>query len=167
MATDYTAADVASCVVRAAIEDGHPVSNLQLQKILYFIQSEHLSSSGECLFDDEFEAWQYGPVIPSVYWSYSIFGGSPIMRAQEYSEVNILTGYKKPIVSVGGWAKNLIESITRKWDKVPAWSLVSRTHRRGGAWDRVYNRDGIAGSGKRDVIPKNLIKEDVMEDAVM
>jgi uncharacterized phage-associated protein len=45
--------------------DQHPISNLQLQKILYYIQKTFLEN-GMVAFDDEIEAWKFGPVVPAV-----------------------------------------------------------------------------------------------------
>ena len=54
---------LAQYILYTCIEQGEPISNLQLQKILYFIQGEYLSKIGKPLFEADFEAWQYGPVI--------------------------------------------------------------------------------------------------------
>ena len=65
----YKAIDVAKYIVNKCIDDGYPISNLQLQKILYFIQRYYLQKDDQ-LFDDDFEAWQFGPVIPAVYYKF-------------------------------------------------------------------------------------------------
>ena len=59
----YSATDVARYMVNLCIEEKSPVSNLQVQKILYFCQQEYYVKTGTPLFDDDFQAWQYGPVI--------------------------------------------------------------------------------------------------------
>ena len=50
------------------------MTNMKLQKMLYYQQGFHLAYFGTPLFDDDFEAWMYGPVIPSVYEKYKNFG---------------------------------------------------------------------------------------------
>jgi uncharacterized phage-associated protein len=40
---------------------------MKLQKLLYYQQGFHLAYFGSPLFDEEIEAWMYGPVVPAVY----------------------------------------------------------------------------------------------------
>ena len=73
------AVDLARYIVGKYAEEGRPVTNLHLQKMLFFAQASYCrASKGDLLFDDEFEAWPYGPVIPSVYDEYSVCGARPI-----------------------------------------------------------------------------------------
>ena len=51
---------------------------MKLQKVLYFLQAQYLVSYNKKLFDDEIEAWGFGPVVPSVYHEYKIFGSASI-----------------------------------------------------------------------------------------
>lgn len=52
------------------------ISNLKLQKVLYFLQAEFLVSTGSPLFSDKIIAWDFGPVVEDVYQEYKIFGGA-------------------------------------------------------------------------------------------
>lgn len=55
------------------------VSNLKLQKLLYYCQASSIQLNNELLFvDAEFEAWQYGPVVPEIYKEYNTYGNKPI-----------------------------------------------------------------------------------------
>ncbi len=158
----FCAADVAACIVNLAISNDNPVSNLQLQKILYFAQRDYIRKhDNDILFTDPFEAWQYGPVVPSVYRTYSIFGGSPIFKAAEYRDFNIFIGKREPIQNIDGDELASISETYRKWGSLPAWRLVESAHKPGGAWDRVYNRDGKSGSGYKDVISVDAIRNDL------
>lgn len=57
----------------------HPITNISLQKAMYFLNAQYLVSTGNPLIDDEkFEKWTYGPVIHSVYSEYSVNGSAPI-----------------------------------------------------------------------------------------
>ena len=55
-----------------------PISNLKLQKILYFVQAEFLVAMNKACFPDDIEAWTHGPVVPAVYFNYMIFGSTNI-----------------------------------------------------------------------------------------
>lgn len=65
-----TALEVAKYIVKSI-----PVDNLKLQKLLYYSQAVHVVLYGrEPLFTDDIEAWDYGPVVPSVYHEYKQHG---------------------------------------------------------------------------------------------
>jgi len=65
-----TAMEVADYIIRK-----FPVDNLTLQKLLYYSQATHLvMRDRKPLFDDEIEAWDIGPVVPSVYNKYKHHG---------------------------------------------------------------------------------------------
>ncbi|MGZ5135866.1 MAG: Panacea domain-containing protein, partial [Flavitalea sp.] len=54
-------------ILRTDSEKGDIISNLKLQKLLYYMQGYHLAFFGDKLFEDNLEAWTYGPVVPDVY----------------------------------------------------------------------------------------------------
>lgn len=154
MARQYRAADVAACIIEIAMSEGKPVSNLQLQKLLFFCQCDYLGKYGYPLFVDEIVAWQYGPVVKEVYRTYSYRGASPIRRAVR----SITMGLRTPFEELASDAFRVVGNMTTKWlDKDP-WELVRRSHRPGGAWDLVYNRGGEEGSGYDDVIGLDLMR---------
>ena len=62
-----TASDIAGYIVRSFQASGDPVSNLKLQKLLYYVQGWHLAATGTPLFPERIEAWQHGPVVRDIY----------------------------------------------------------------------------------------------------
>ena len=54
------------------------ITNLKLNKLVYYSYVESLRKLGRPLFDDAIEAWQYGPVEPAVYQAFSSYGRNPI-----------------------------------------------------------------------------------------
>lgn len=75
--------DVARYVVYYYNYNGWAISNLKLQKILYFLQADFLVNEGEPCFDEEIEAWDYGPVVPEIYHAYKFYGGNSIPCYEE------------------------------------------------------------------------------------
>lgn len=73
-----TADKVADYFIRDAHESGQFISNLQLQKLVYYAQAWHLAIYDEPLFDEPIEAWVHGPVIPSLYHKFKDFQWNPI-----------------------------------------------------------------------------------------
>lgn len=74
----YSALTVAEYVIKYSSEHNLEISNLRLQKLLYFLQADFLISKAEPCFRETIEAWDFGPVVPVVYHRYKIFGGSNI-----------------------------------------------------------------------------------------
>lgn len=134
----YSATEIAKYVVNKCTDDKHPISNLHLQKILYYIQKEYLRS-GDIAFGEDIEAWRFGPAVPIVYYE---FAGSGAMLIIAKYDVNLNFDDKKRI-----------DKIIEEKRLLNPWDLVSDCHRDGGAWSSVYKE----GSGDRHVIPVELI----------
>lgn len=134
----YSALEIAKYIISKCTQERYPISNLHLQKILYYIQKEFLEN-GSIAFEDEIEAWQFGPVVPRVYYQYCGFGALPI-RMQYVT--NICSSYQK-----------IINSIVEKKRRLNSWDMVNDTHCLGKAWNETYQY----GLGNHQVISKELI----------
>lgn len=124
--TRHSAMEIAKYTVSRRYRSGDPISNLQLQKILYFLQFIYASDNGALLFADQFEAWPYGPVIRDVYIEFSDCGGFPIKRGFDIEIEESL----RPFLDAG------IDTLAGK----SPWELVSISHAEGSPWDLVYNK---------------------------
>ena len=65
--------DLARYIVHKCVDDGYPVTNLQLQKILYLLEAGGYSRTGA-----RFETWAFGPCVPEIYYNYAYYGAMPI-----------------------------------------------------------------------------------------
>lgn len=65
-----SAIDLARYVIWYACSKRQYITNLKLQKLLYYLQGEYLQKNNRLLFSDDIQAWPYGPVVPSVYFEY-------------------------------------------------------------------------------------------------
>lgn len=110
--------------------DKFEITNLKLNKLVYYSQVESLRKYNRPLFDDIIEAWQYGPVEPVVYHAFSSYGRNRISKS---SDLAILDGI----------SKKLIDSVMNKLGMLTAFDLVTLSHKPDGAWASVYspNRD--------------------------
>lgn len=138
----YDAIYLAKYIVSKCTEDARPISNLQLQKILYHVQKDFLKR-GTLAFSDDIQAWKFGPVIPNVYYRFCGFGSMPIIAS--YDDVKIECEDKIHIDEIVS-SKRILDP----------WDLVEETHKPGGAWDETYNN----GGGNHQVIPIELIKKE-------
>lgn len=135
------ALDVAKYIISKCNQEQEPVSNLQLQKILYIIQKTFLQI-GSSAFEDDFEAWQIGPVIREVYNQYCGFGASKIRLS--YPDVHVSDKFRE-----------MADFIITSKRRLEPWQLFEEVQEADGAWDAVY----CDGSGNHFVILKELIKE--------
>lgn len=64
-------------IVYAGMHD-HQITNLKLQKMLYYVQGYFSAKFGKDLFEEDLVNWAYGPVVPAVYYEYCSYGASAI-----------------------------------------------------------------------------------------
>lgn len=103
------------------------LTNMKINKLLYFAQGHYLREYGEPLFDDGIEAWDHGPVIPAVYSAYKGYGDQPIK------------GYDASMVlDMKPDAEEVLFGVARKYGKYTASALRNMTHVIGSPWDQVY-----------------------------
>jgi uncharacterized phage-associated protein len=64
----YDVFDIANYFLLKAKVDGQELlSNLKVQKLVYYAQGLHLVVFNKPLFNDAIQAWRYGPVVPRLY----------------------------------------------------------------------------------------------------
>lgn len=124
----YTALEIAKYVINKCIDWNKPISNLQLQKLLYYIQGEYINkTNGKFLFNDKIIAWAYGPSIPDVYYKYNNYASSDINMYQEpiYLSKDIC---------------DIIDHVIKEKSRLSAWSLVESTHLEN-PWINTYEKN--------------------------
>lgn len=112
---------------RICERSGWSVSNLELQKLLYIAHMFYLGHHEEPLIRGHFEAWNYGPVQPTLYHRAKIFGSSPVD--------NIF--HSAGALEDGKEAKMLDEAVDQLSGS-PTGRLVAITHWEKGAWAKHY-----------------------------
>lgn len=139
---------VAEYIVNFCNDNHFPISNLKLQKVLYFLWIDYYTETKQRLFNDPFKAWAYGPVVISVYNRYSAYGSLPIRPVFPNSA----------FFGNSQFEKDLVDRIIKEYFKQPASFLVNKSHRPNGAWDCIYNKT-LHGKEGRSEIPFDLIIE--------
>jgi uncharacterized phage-associated protein len=76
--SETSAQRLAEFIIFSACKRGIFITNLKLQKLLYYSQAWRLAIIGEPLFDERIEAWVHGPVVPPVFGTFKHFRASPI-----------------------------------------------------------------------------------------
>lgn len=112
----YSALDVAKYVINYEHSQGREVSNLRLQKLLYFVQAKVLvASNGNPCFSEDMEAWDFGPVVPEVYFKYKIFGCLDLINREK-------------IPFIDHQSEIMIQGMLEYCGNFPTYQLVEITH---------------------------------------
>jgi uncharacterized phage-associated protein len=110
-------------------EEEGALSNLKLQKLLYYAQGHHLARFGAPLFADEIQAWAHGPVVPAVYRQYKDHGSNAIPFTEDFDFFQVDTE-----------TTDLLASVWETFGSKSAWKLREMTHSEA-PWTSSY-RDG-------------------------
>jgi uncharacterized phage-associated protein len=138
-----TCFDIAEYFIWLANETGCFISNLKLQKLVYYAQAWHLAIRDEPLFQEDFQAWIHGPVIPDLYHRYKQFGWRPIDE-----EVN-------PSLPENVFA--FLEDVANEYFACDAYALEQMTHVED-PW--LWAREGLPmDAPSNEVIRKEWMKE--------
>lgn len=134
----YSAVSVANYII------GHAscVTNLKLQKMLYYIQGFALVRLGHELFRDYIEAWTYGPVVPTVYETFKEWGSRVIGQVAPAEEIT------SPII------RSFLDGLIRTMEPYSGADLVAMTHKSDTPWSQVWS----GGLGRCCIIPTELIR---------
>lgn len=83
------AQDIANYFLFKAEQDEELISNLKLQKLIYYAQGLHLAFNGSPLFNEKIKAWRYGPVVEELYFLYKRYGAGGIPADKSFKPKNI------------------------------------------------------------------------------
>lgn len=111
--------DVADFFLAFANESGELLTNLKLQKLVFYAQAWHLANYGRPLFDEEFQAWVHGPVLPLLYAKYKENGYRPILRDVKIEDVE--KKFTEEVVSY-------LNDVAQAYMRYNAYELELMTH---------------------------------------
>jgi uncharacterized phage-associated protein len=126
-------------------EVGDFISNLKLQKLIYYAQGFHLALHDEKLFEDKILAWEHGPVVESLYHEYKTSGSSalPIPEGFDDSVLDFET-------------KELLDEVYLVYGQFSAWKLRNMTHSEE-PWCRTERNAEIRPELMRSFFKKQLL----------
>ncbi len=116
-AQTYSASDVAKYFLALTDPESNDVSNLKLQKLCYYAQGIISAMRGVPLFADKIEAWDHGPVVPSIYHEYKTHGSSSIPVVQGFDPSAFDEKDRRALVDVYEY-----------YGQFSAWRLRNMTH---------------------------------------
>ncbi|HDZ5007866.1 TPA: DUF4065 domain-containing protein [Campylobacter jejuni] len=141
-----SALDLAKYILKKSNKE---LSNLELQKTLYFTELDYIKKFNEHLIKDEFEAWKYGPVSREVYCEYRNYGANSIDKPEQENLSSILDKDELDV----------IDTAINNCNQETYWDLVERSHKKGGAWEKSFKEDS------KEIIKKELIKKEALNES--
>lgn len=128
----YNALDIARYVIKYSNDRDYGVSNLKLQKILYFIQAYFLIQTNSPCFKELIEAWDFGPVVPAVYKRYKMYASADILTMKSYVSFDGNDVWKSKRIrfnkiNIKDEDKILINKVIDKFSEYSATDLVTLT----------------------------------------
>lgn len=143
MTGKYCVDDVARFIINYCNDQKYIISNLKLQKILYFVQAKFLTEMPYPCFSENIEAWNFGPVVPQIYNEYKRYGSGHIPKIETYFKYNkddyfsMKKYYYTPdVISVDD--QPLITSMVDTCSHYSASQLVTITHKQA-PWRNAFS----------------------------
>jgi uncharacterized phage-associated protein len=134
---------VVNTLLAEAMKRNKTLSNIQVQKLLYFLHGHFMAKTEKPLLDEAFEAWQYGPVVRSIYDQLNQYGNAAI---KNYLPLIDNESGKENIFVVSEDFTNFWEVFDEVWSKygnLAPFDLVAKSHEFDGPWHQVKIRYGV------------------------
>lgn len=148
-----SAADIAKYFISLGNDEdsGDLISNLKLQKLLYYAQGVHLAIHGEPLFREQLKAWAHGPVVPDVYREYSQYGSGDIPPQEIDYEI------------FSDSERELMNEVFSVFGQFSAWKLRNMTHDEP-PWKNTEGNSIISHEALKEYFSSQVVEQDGEED---
>jgi uncharacterized phage-associated protein len=134
----HDARAIANFLLDYADEKKVKVKLMSLLKIIFYAHGWHLSMKKGPLIAQPFEAWEYGPVVRSVWEAFKGSGKRPLTtRAQRLDVVS--NSYSEARESIGDEDAEFLRHIFNTYGHIDSFDLSAATHVPGSPWERVWN----------------------------
>jgi uncharacterized phage-associated protein len=139
--TTHSAISVADYILDKARERGHTLTPMQVLKLVYLCHGWMLGLYGRPLIDEYVEAWQYGPVVRSLYSAVKRFRASPVQ-----GPLSVGPEHFSPE------EKNIMDQVVDLYGHFTGPQLSQLTHASNTPWRCVWD-------GGDTIIPNELIQQ--------
>lgn len=152
----YDSRIVANTFLSIAADNNKSLSNMHLQKLVFFAHGYYMALFNRPLVSDRIEAWEFGPVIKDLYHTFKSYGGKPV--SAYYSTQDPNTGELVFEMVENSQDLTLIRAVFELLRNKTAIELSEITHRKDTPWAAVYhNAKGKSGPVSFE-IPNSSIK---------
>ena len=149
----YSAKSIANFFLELAQKEGVYITPMKLQKLVYYAHGWFAGHMGKPLIDETIEAWQYGPVIGSLYREFKHYGAQPINKLATEFDLDNFESVIVPPPSEEA-VRKFLTSVWTSYSKFTGIALSQMTHAPGSPWDIAWKDSG--GIKGKD-IPQELI----------
>jgi len=143
---DYDIRAVANAVLKSAWDRGLEVTNMSLNKLVFFVLERALVERNVWLTKARLEAWDHGPVFREIYTHSKKFGEQPVTELIKAYSVHQRRFLDVPTQLDEETAAD-IKAVTDKLAHFPAARLRALSHSKDSAWDWVYNASQKTSAG--------------------
>lgn len=146
---------IANFFLELAQASGDAITPMKLQKLVYYAHGWYVGFTGNPLINEPVEAWQYGPVISSLYQEFKKYGSSPIRTKATDLDMTCFDMADVPVPEEESIRKFLV-TVWNSYRKYTGITLSEMTHADGSPWAKTWQSGGGVKGGD---IPLALIKE--------
>lgn len=129
-------------------KSNYTVTPLQLIKLIYISYGYVLAIVEERLFlEDNIEAWEFGPVIPSIYHSFKHYKKQPITELSSEITFDDDLNFEEKTLELNKNEENyeitikILDKVWERYKKYTGYELIDLTHKDGTPWSEVYNEE--------------------------
>ena len=131
---------IANEFIRRSLQSGCPITQMQVQKLVYFAHGWYLAVTGNRLVEDQVQAWDFGPVFPTLYSALRKFGRNPIDRVLRWGEDTPFNfdDAGEAIEVMAPEESAIIDQVWNAYGRFPAFKLSALTHEPGTPWEAAF-----------------------------
>ncbi|GDX36313.1 hypothetical protein LBMAG18_08240 [Alphaproteobacteria bacterium] len=124
---------------RAKKEGVKDITPLKLVKLVYFTYAWYYAVYNQKLFAEKIEAWQYGPVVPSIYHEFKSFGNNTIDRYAINFDPRVGEITKPIITKEDDEIIYTVNAVWKSYGNMDGWTLSKITHEgKNSPWKSAY-----------------------------
>ncbi len=154
MPSPYSSLALANEFINRASRERSDLTHMQIQKLVYLAHGWSLAALSTPLVQEQFQAWEYGPVIPNLYMALRKYGQNPVTSLLKWGDdtpfdfddgVKAIENLSEPEAAI-------VDSVWEIYGKYPAFQLSALTHEPGTPWAHAFER------GRNRPIPNDVIR---------
>lgn len=140
MPAPYSSLAIANEFIRRSKADEKPITQMQVQKLVYLAHGWALAGLGVALLEDQIQAWDFGPVVPRLYFALRRYGRGPINEMLHWGADTPFDsdddGEAYEELSVE--ERSVVDLVWTNYGSYPAFKLSALTHQEGTPWTETF-----------------------------
>ncbi len=139
----YNVVDIARYIINYSNDNNFPITNLKLQKLLYYVQANFLIDRNKPCFAQDIVHWRHGPVVTEAYSEF-----------RKYFNDNISDRQKIDIDLIEYNDRDLIERVVKAYKDITPWDMVAKTHEET-PWNNTERNEIMKNNDIKNYFQKN------------